>query len=189
MKGPLETRLDTRSWPTHSRSSTSRVTDSLRTAIRARTHTDDRQSTSGRSARTMCRHRAAARSHRSYWRPPTASARIVARRSPPAREGSAWTDCGDMLEHDVRGGISRCHEAPASAREAQSVHSLSRKQRSVCGARWSCVTRAAWLPNRPAWRRWPSSADCPRRTYVSRATAVVLAAGPNSRRRKSGEKR
>ena len=53
---------------------------------------DDRQSTSGRSLRTTCRRRAAARSHSSFRRPATASTRIVALRSPSALEGSAWND-------------------------------------------------------------------------------------------------
>ena len=39
-------------------------------------------------------------------------------------------------QHDVRGGISRCHMKPASAREAQSVRLLSRKQQQRVRRTW-----------------------------------------------------
>ena len=83
-------------------------------------------------------------------------------------------------ENGVRDGMSACHAAPASAREAHSVYTLSRMPVQPA--------RCAWVMRYPHWvfigsvstrRRWPSGADCRRRTHASYATAVVPAAGPS----------
>ena len=82
-------------------------------------------------------------------------------------------------EHDVRDGMSACHAAPASAREAHSVCLSAACRFSLRGARGSCITRIGFIGSASTRRRWPSGADCRRRTHVARTTMVILGSGPS----------
>ena len=76
--------------------------------------------------------------------------------------------------------MRRCHAATASAREAQSVCSLSREQqrrvRSLLVMRYPCSV----MPSDPARSRLSSGGDWRRSAHASRATSVVLVDVPRA---------
>ena len=82
-----------------------------------------------RSTRRRCRRSRAARSQHVSRRSAAVCTRVLERRGPSRREGSAWKDDGSALDHDTTGTSRGTRAALISASDAESMLTIGRKQR------------------------------------------------------------
>ena len=82
-----------------------------------------------RSTRRTCRRTRTVRSQHASRRSAAVSTRIVERRGPSRREGSAWNDDGRALDHDTTGTQRGTRATLIAANDEESMSTIGGKQR------------------------------------------------------------
>ena len=139
------------------------------TAVR---HETDASRRPARSTRRTCRRTRAARSQHASRRSAAVSTRIVERRGPSRREGSAWKDDGRELRPWHQRHLTR-DSSGADSRERRRVNVHDRPQaaatRAALEGQPTAAPRCACLVFEVARRRWPATSP----TVDARACLVA----------------